>query len=73
MSNNCFSGTNEKQVDLITEIHGILHVNPEAAVSLHKKMKSPMKDLFSKCYQIRKKLLIWSDLLKKSLIENFIS
>ena len=31
-----------------------------------------VKDFFSKCDQIRKKLLIWSHLLKKSIIENFI-
>ena len=30
-----------------------------------------MKDFFSKCDQIRKKLRIWSHLLKKSLMENF--
>ena len=31
-----------------------------------------MKDLFSKCDQIRWKLQIWSHLLKKSLMENFM-
>ena len=30
------------------------------------------QDFFSKCDQIRRKLLIWSHLLKKSLKENFI-
>ena len=35
-------------------------------------MKFSVKDFFSKCHQIRKKLRIWSHLLKKSLIENFI-
>ena len=35
-------------------------------------MKFPTKDLFSKCYQISRKLRIWSHLLKKSLVENFI-
>ena len=35
-------------------------------------MKFSMKDFFSKCDQIRRKLRIWSHLLKKSLIENFI-
>ena len=35
-------------------------------------MKFSIKDFFSKCEQIRKKLLIWSHLLKKSLIKNFI-
>ena len=30
------------------------------------------KDFFSKCDQIRRKLRIWSHLMKKFLIENFI-
>ena len=36
------------------------------------KMKFPIKDFFSKCDQIRRKLRIWLDLLKESLTENFI-
>ena len=36
------------------------------------KMKFSIKDFFSTCDQIRKKLRIWSHLLKKSLMENFI-
>ena len=35
-------------------------------------MKFSIKDFFSKCDQIRRKLRIWSHLLKKSLMENFI-
>ena len=35
-------------------------------------MKLPIKDFFSKCDQIRSKLRIWSHLLKKSSMENFI-
>ena len=35
-------------------------------------MKFSMKDFFSKCDQIRRKLWNWLHLLKKSLIENFI-
>ena len=35
-------------------------------------MKFSIKDFFSKFDQIRRKLRIWSHLLKKSLIENFI-
>ena len=31
-----------------------------------------MKDFSSKCDQIRRKLRIWSHLLEKSLMENFI-
>ena len=36
------------------------------------KMKFSVKDFFSKCDQIRSFLWIWSHLLKKSLMENFI-
>ena len=35
-------------------------------------MKFSIKDFFSKCDQIRKNLRIFSHLLKKSLMENFI-
>ena len=35
-------------------------------------MRLFIKDFFSKCDQICRKLRIWSHLLKKSLIENFI-
>ena len=35
-------------------------------------MKFSIKDFVSKCDQIRKELRIWSHLLKKSLMENFI-
>ena len=35
-------------------------------------MKFSIKDFFSKCDQIRSFLQIWSHLLKKSLMENFI-
>ena len=36
------------------------------------KIKFSIKDFFSKCDQIRRFLQIWSHLLKKSLMENFI-
>ena len=36
------------------------------------KMKLSIKDFFSKCDQICRKLRIWSRLLTKSLMENFI-
>ena len=36
------------------------------------KMKFSIKDFFSKCDQIRSFLRIWSHLLKKPLLENFI-
>ena len=37
-----------------------------------KKMKFPIRDFFSICDQIRRKLWIWSHLLKTSLVENFV-
>ena len=36
------------------------------------KIKFSIKDFFSKNDQIRRKLWIWSHLLEKSLMENFI-
>ena len=36
------------------------------------KMKFSIKDFFIECEQIQSLLRIWSHLLKKSLIENFI-
>ena len=40
--------------------------------SLNKKMRFSIKDFFGKYDQIRRKLRIWSLLLKKLLMENFI-
>ena len=37
-----------------------------------RKMEFSIKDFFSKCDQIHRKLQIWSHFLKKSLMENFI-
>ena len=39
--------------------------------STAQKMKFSIKDFLGKCDQIRSFLRIWSDLLKKSLMENF--
>ena len=36
------------------------------------KIKFPIKDFFSKCDQISRELRIWSHLLKRILLENFI-
>ena len=44
----------------------------EDTVQKYAKMKSFIKDFFSKFDQIRSFLRIWSDLLNKSLMENFI-
>ena len=45
------------------------------ALALHdpeRTIKFSIEDFFSKCYQIRWKLQIWSHLLKKQLMESFI-
>ena len=42
------------------------------AISLDKEMKFFIKDFFSKCDQIYRKLHIWSRLRNKSCMENFI-
>ena len=41
-------------------------------INTAQKMKFSIKNFFSKCDQIRRKLRIWSHLLRKSLMENFI-
>ena len=51
-------------------ISNIYHIYLELA--LHKKRSFFIKYFLSKCDQIRRKLRIWLDLLKKSLMENFI-
>ena len=47
-------------------IISILHI-----LSLHKKWSFSIKDIFSKCDQIRSFLRIWLHLLKKFILENF--
>ena len=44
----------------------------DTAEDTTKKMKFSIKDFFGRCDQIRSFLRIWSHLLKKSLMENFI-
>ena len=44
----------------------------KALIITAQKMKFSIKDLLSKCDQIRSFQHIWSHLLKKSLMENFI-
>ena len=59
---------------------GLLHTPQPKSLKILKlktgrttqKVKFSMKDFFSKYDQIRSFLWIWSHLLKKSLIENFI-
>ena len=50
----------------------MLHSRRNNNIIHSKKIKFFIKDFFSKCDQIRRKLRIWSHLLKKSLMENFI-
>ena len=50
----------------------VLHVAIYVLCPRSTKMWFSIKDFFSKCDQIRRKLRIWSHLLKKSLIENLI-
>ena len=66
----------------LTEINASLfHVGPipffaklnfYLALNTAQIIKFSIKDFFSKCDQIRRKLRIWSQSLKKSLMENFI-
>ena len=46
--------------------------DPPMITNTRRKMKCFMKFFFSKCDQIRRKLRIWSHLMKKSSMENFI-
>ena len=49
----------------------IIHGRDETVLEDAQKMKFSIKDFLSKCDQIRRKLRIWSHLLKKSLMGNF--
>ena len=49
-----------------------MHTSMKYLCITAQKMKFFIKDFFSKCDQIRRKLRIWSHLLKKPLIKNFI-
>ena len=49
----------------------LIHVLTERNFTAQK-MKFSIKDFFSKCDHIHKKVRIWSHLTKKSLLENFI-
>ena len=72
----CTVGLREKiiVVFIIGKRHQIfaLRVKSELHVYNTARKKFSMKNLFSKCEQIRRKLLIWSHLLNKSLAEDFI-
>ena len=57
---------------LLPELMGQLNSIDQFKRSTAQKMKFSIKDFFSKCDQIRRKLRIWSHLLRESLMENFI-
>ena len=48
-----------------------LYKSVKRVLDTAKKAKFSIKDFFSKCDQVRRKLRIWLHLLKKSLMENF--
>ena len=50
----------------------ILRLSLKLSRNTAQKMNFSIKNFFSKCDQIRRILRIWSHLLKKSLMENFI-
>ena len=47
------------------------YFNSLLLLCIAQKMKFSIKDFFSKCDQIYRKLPVWSHLLKKSLMENY--
>ena len=61
---------------LTRDDHALSNKIPILEVNLHisttRKMKFSIQDFLSKCVQIRSLIRIWSYLLKKSLMENFI-
>ena len=63
-------------VDMDCQLSFGNHINPICtdlrAKTKAREMKFFIEDFFSKCDQFRRKLLIWSHLLKKSLMENLI-
>ena len=58
----------------VVDIYDVLRIllSREQTLSTAQKMKFSIKGFFSKCDQIRNFLRIWSRLLKKFLMENFI-
>ena len=61
----------EGGIRLQEELYGNYFVNFDTFDDHFKKMKFSIKDFSCKCDQIRRKLRIWSNFLKKYLMENF--
>ena len=57
-----------KSIETILKLIALKHITDNT----EQKMKFSIKVFFSKCDQIRRTLRIWSHLLEKSLMENFI-
>ena len=55
-----------------TTVINLSHINHPFTLNTAQKMKFSIKDFLSKRDQIRRNLRIWSHLLKKSSMENFI-
>ena len=70
--------TDQKKLRIWTLFHVVstclIHLRPTFYLCMDtvQKLKFSIKNFFSKCDQIWRKLRIWSHLLKKSLIKNFI-
>ena len=56
---------------ILVTIHSV-SINVSNNSSTAQKLNFSIKDFFSKCDQIRSFLRIWSHLLKRPLMENFI-
>ena len=62
-----------KRINMTSNINKLITISSwQNQDNLHKKMKFSMKDFSSKCDQIHRKHVIWTHLLEKSLMENFI-
>ena len=57
------------EMSTLLKVKAFTSLNMLPRISTAQKMKFSIKDFFSKCDQIRRKLRIWSHLLKKSLME----
>ena len=65
-----FTRNNTFSLKIVQQIRA--NKNENSPSNTAQKMKFSIKSFFSKCDQIRRELRIWSHLLKKCLIENFI-
>ena len=73
----CFQNSKNQILKSFVKYWGVIFTHVMIQLSLiikftAQKIKFFIKDFFSKCDQIRRKLWIWSHLLNKFLMENFI-